>query len=144
MYFEQPNKYFVVVDDANQLSNLELIIEYVNKQKQGYDVKVLITVRDYAIDKVRASINSITKYEIIGVKPLTDEEIKTLLREALGILNDSYLNRIVRIADGNARMAILAGKIAKESNKLESIRKLHGFLKNLGKIVRMWTILQHN
>lgn len=121
MYFEQPNKYFVVVDDANQLSNLELIIEYVNKQKQGYDVKVLITVRDYAIDKVRASINSITKYEIVGVKPLTDEEIKTLLREALGILNDSYLNRIVRIADGNARMAILAGKIAKESNKLESI-----------------------
>lgn len=121
MYFEQPNKYFIVVDDANQLSNLELIIGYVNKQKQGYDVKVIVTVRDYAIEKVKSGINSVARYEVIVVKPFTDKEITSLVRESLGIFNDAYLNRIVRIADGNARMAMLAGKIAIDSNRLESI-----------------------
>ena len=38
-----------------------------------------------------------------------------------GILNEDYLDRIVRIAEGNSRMAILAGKIACEANRLDSI-----------------------
>ena len=120
-YLEKPGSYFLVVDDANQISNLAIIIDYVNKQHLGYSVKVIITVRDYAIDKVRYSLGQLTAYEIINVKPFSDDQIKELVRTSLGILNEDYLDRIVHIAEGNSRMAILAGKIACEANRLDSI-----------------------
>ena len=121
MYFESPGKYFVVVDDANQLSDLSLVVEFANKAAEGYEVKILITVRDYAVEKVKSSINGIVKYEIVEIKVFSDEQIKEIVEKSLGILNEHYLNRIARIASGNARMAILAGKIAGEANRLDSI-----------------------
>lgn len=120
-YLEKPGSYFLVIDDANQISNLAIIIDYVNKQHLGYSVKVIITVRDYAIDRVRYSLGQLTAYDIINVKPFSDDQIKELVRTSLGILNEDYLDRIVRIAEGNARMAILAGKIACQANRLDSI-----------------------
>lgn len=121
MYLESQGWYFIVVDDANQLSSLELIVEYVNKKSQGFNVKILITVRDYAIEKVKNSIGEITRYEVISLSSFTDDEIKTILRESLEIHNDSILERIVRVAEGNARMAILAGKIVKRTNTSAAI-----------------------
>ena len=44
-----------------------------------------------------------------------------MLETSLGILNQDYHERIVRIAEGNARIAILAGKVAFNSNRLDSI-----------------------
>lgn len=120
-YLEKPGAYFLVIDDANQISNLGIIIDYVNKQVEGYLVNVIITVRDYAIDKVKYSLGKLTPYEVINVEPFSDDQIKELVRTSLGILNESYLDRIVRISEGNSRMAILAGKIARQSNRLDSI-----------------------
>lgn len=120
-YLEKPGSYFLVVDDANQISNLAIIIDYVNKQHLGYFVKIIITVRDYAIDKVKYSLGQLTAYDIINVKPFSDDQIKELVRTSLGILNEYYLDRIVHIAEGNSRMAILAGKIACQANRLDSI-----------------------
>ncbi len=126
MYFEAPGKYFIIIDDANQLSNLSLIVEYANKTAEGYEVKILITVRDYAVEKVKSSINGIVKYEIVEIKVFSDEQIKEIVEKSLGILNEHYLNRIARIASGNARMAIFAGKIAGEANRLDSIDDVSG------------------
>lgn len=120
-YLETPGAYFLVIDDANQISNIGIILDYVNKQHLGYYVKAIITVRDYAIDIVKYQIGRLTAYDIIHVEPFSDEQIKELLRTSLGILNDQYLDRIVRIAEGNSRMAILAGKIACQTNRLASI-----------------------
>jgi len=120
-HLEKPGSYFLVVDDANQISNLAIIIDYVNKQHLGYSVKIIITVRDYAIDKVKYSLGQLTAYDIINVKPFSDDQIKELVRKSLGILNENYLDRIVHIAEGNSRMAILAGKIACQANRLDSI-----------------------
>ncbi len=120
-YLEKPGSYFLVIDDANQILNLDIIIDYVNKQNLGYFVKIIITVRDYAIDKVRYNLGKKTTYEIINVKHFSDNEIKELVRTSLGIINEKYLDRIVRIAEGNSRMAILAGKIACQTNSLDSI-----------------------
>lgn len=121
MYLETPGKYFIVVDDANQLSTPELIVDYVNRKNQGYNVQILITVRDYAIDKVKKNISHIAKYEVVSLKAFTDDEIKSIVKATMDIKNDAYLERIVQIAEGNARMAILAGKLAKDTNRLDSI-----------------------
>lgn len=75
LYFEKPGNYFVVVDDANQISQLELIVDYVMKREQGYNVKLLITVRNYALEKVKNNLRNKVKFKEVTVGPLTDNEI---------------------------------------------------------------------
>ena len=121
LFIDSPGNYFLFIDDANQLSGLQHIIRYVTMKPEGYNVKILITVRDYALQKVIHDVREITSYEIININVFTDDEIKKLLETSLGILNQDYHERIIRIAEGNARIAILAGKVACDSNRLDSI-----------------------
>ena len=100
---------------------MQHIIRYVTMKSEGYNVKILITVRDYALQKVINDVREIASYETININVFKDDEIKTLLETSLGILNQDYHERIVRIAEGNARIAILAGKVAFNSNRLDSI-----------------------
>lgn len=121
LFVDKPGDYFLLIDDANQLSGLQHIIRYTTMKAENYNVKILITVRDYALSKVAKDIREITPYENISVSAFTDEEIKKLLEVTLGISNPNYQERIIRIAEGNARIAILAGKVACNSNRLDSI-----------------------
>lgn len=124
LFLERPGNYFLFIDDANQLSGLQHIIRYVNMKAEGYNVKILITVRDYALQKVINDIREITSYEIVNINVFSDNEIKKLLESSLGILNHDYQERIIRIAEGNARIAVLAGKVACDSNRLDSINDM--------------------
>lgn len=121
IFMDNPGNYFLFVDDANQLSELQHIISYVNMNSKGYNVKVIMTVRDYALQKVIDDVKAITSYEIININVFSDSEINKLLETSLNIKNQNYQERIIRIAEGNARIAMLAGKVASESNRLESI-----------------------
>ena len=121
LFIDKPGNYFLFIDDANQLSGLQHIIRYVCMKPEGYNVKILITVRDYALQKVIKDVREITSYEIVNINAFSDDEIKKLLEISLGILNQEYQERIIRIAEGNARIAILAGKVACNSNRLDSI-----------------------
>ena len=74
-----------------------------------FDVKILISVRDYAKERV---INAASKYtlpSIIEIGCFKDEEIKDVLKADLGIVNSDYLKKIAEIANGNIRLAFLAG-----------------------------------
>ncbi|MCF0133323.1 MAG: ATP-binding protein [Blautia sp.] len=121
LFFEKPGAYFIVVDDANQLSELQYIIEYTNKKAEGYQVKVLLTVRDYAVNKVKADITGIVRYKEVCIKRLSDDTIINIVQRHYGITNRFYLDRITVIAEGNARIAMIAGKTAVDSNRLDSI-----------------------
>ncbi len=123
-HFEHPGKYFLIIDDANQLSNLELIVEYANKSSQGFDVKIILTVRDYAAEKVKTDIMKSVNYQSVNIEVFSNEEIKSIVKESLGILNSHYLDRIAEISEGNARIAILTGKIAVKENSLASIHNV--------------------
>lgn len=120
-YFEKPGKYFIVIDDANQISQLPLITEYVNKKGSGYHTKIIITVRSYALEKIRKELKANVRFEEAVIGAFSDDEIKSIVSNHYGIQNYLYLDRIARIAEGNARIAILAGKIASDANRLDSI-----------------------
>lgn len=120
-YFEIPGTYFIFVDDANQLSQLSLVLEYLNKESKGYKVKILITVRQYALYKVKEDVIKFSRFGIVTIEGFSDTQIETLAKDAFGILNDDYQKRIVAIANGNIRLAVLACKVACESNRLSSI-----------------------
>ncbi|MDV0446459.1 hypothetical protein MsAg5_02980 [Methanosarcinaceae archaeon Ag5] len=118
-----PDQYVLLVDDANQIENLEHIIQYTTKKNIGYNVKIILTTRDYLLSKVEQKVHEFTFPVVINVDVFSDNEISDLVG-SLGISNPLYLNRIIKISNGNARIAVLAGKTALKSNNLDSIMDL--------------------
>lgn len=121
---ETGKNYLVLVDDANELTGLHFVLDFLPKAAIGQKCikKVVMTVRDYARQQVVSQILEVEKPEILRVGWLKDEEIRKLIEAAFGITNHIYLDRIVDIAEGNARLAMLAGKVAAETECIDSIR----------------------
>ena len=90
-------------------------------QSKDFNIKILITVRSYALQQVLKNIQTRASYSVIDINLFTDDEIKKLLKTSLNILNQNYQEKIIEIAEGNARIAILAGKLACQSQNLNSI-----------------------
>lgn len=145
LFIDKPGNYLLFIDDANQLSGLQHIIRYTTMKDQGYNVKILITTRDYALKKVENDIQKINSYTNVNIKAFTDEQIKELLETTLGIVNQDYQERIIRIAEGNARIAILAGRVACNSNRLDSINDVSQLYENYyGTSLEEYELLTNN
>lgn len=108
-YIDEPGKYFIFFDDANMVASLDNVLNTILTMSKEYEIKILITVRDYAKDVVIETVTKYSKPEIIEIEELKDDEIKDILRTNLNILNSDYLDKIVEIANGNIRLAYLAG-----------------------------------
>lgn len=119
---EQPSKYLFFIDDANEFADLSQILAYTTKGCLGYDVKIIMTVRDYAKEKVLSAVKKYTFPQIIEITFFTDDEIKGFLNNNLGICNEDYLKQIIRIAEGNPRIAYMAGKLAIDKQNLAAIK----------------------
>jgi len=120
LFFKASGKYMILIDDANELTQLDTILNYYIEHDNS-DYRIILTVRNYAAQDVITTLSSIMNIKTQPISTLKDEEIEELLKESFGINNQFYLDRISRIAEGNARLALLAGKIAVESDSLEAI-----------------------
>ena len=129
---ESNKKYLVLVDDANELSGLRYVLDYLpkNPQTSKHISKLILTVRDYARRQVMNNILDVAKPKILKIDTFKDENIKKLMETCYGITNHMYLERIVAIAEGNARLAMLAGKFAMDSGKLSSIQDASELYRN--------------
>lgn len=111
----EPGTYLLFLDDANHAMNLESIFEFCISKKvdDEIDVKIVMTVRDYAKESIKKLALNKAKFEEVELKPLSIEDIQNILKEKLEIRNEHYLKQIVKIAKGNIRLAILAAITAK-------------------------------
>lgn len=120
-YINEGNKYILFIDDGNELKQLELMLNLLNKS----NIKIVITVRNYVRDEVRKNVkkytNKIYEKEILG---FDDKELIEFLKENMEILNPKYIEQILKLSKGNIRVAYMAGKIAKEKNNLEAIHNV--------------------
>ena len=111
----RPDKdYILLIDDANrQLSNLKQIFGIFKENRPG-KLKLVITVRNYALVDIKTcSIEFVS--ETIDLPKFTDEEIIEILKsDSFGIINHKYQKKIVEIADGNPRLAIMGARVALE------------------------------
>lgn len=111
----RPDKdYILLIDDANrQLSNLRQIFGIFKENRSG-KLKLVITVRNYAIVDIEAcSVQFVS--ETIDIPKFTDDEIVEILKsDSFGIINHKYQKKIVEIADGNPRLAIMGARVALE------------------------------
>ena len=113
--------YLFIVDDANELEQFNLLLEYVNKFSYDYHVKIIATVRDYIKQEVINLVREYTSPMTIDIAKFTDDEIKELIENNFGIRNNLYVEQIIRISEGIPRFAYMAGKLAVEKQNLSSI-----------------------
>lgn len=109
-YFSKAGKYILFLDDANQTTNLEYILEYISTSPEDISIQIVATVRDYAKKRLLISVENFFKPQELEIGAFANDEIKKILNTSLGIINSEYLDRIAKVAKGNARLAILAGK----------------------------------
>lgn len=108
-YISDPGRYLIFFDDANMVVSLDNVLDTILTLSTDFDVKILITVRDYAKERI---INAVSRYEsphIIEIGRFKDDEIKDILKSDLKIVNSDFLKKIAEIANGNIRLAFLAG-----------------------------------
>jgi len=113
-YFGNPGKYILFIDDINQTSNLEYILDFVNNTPKDVSIKVVATIRNYAKKHTVRILQKYFKFSEIVVKPFKNDETKTILKDTLTMNDEFYLNKIAKISKGNIRLAILAGMRDKE------------------------------
>lgn len=118
---EEPGKYLFFVDDANELAELDQILSYITKKNLGYKIKIIVTVRNYARQEVNEKIKNFVSPLIVEVEPFSNNEIQDFLIQNLNIKNEDYIKKIIRIAEGNPRIAYMAGKVAIEQKNIEAI-----------------------
>jgi len=124
-HFRRPGKFLILVDDANRVSKFDYIVDLILHQREDQQIKVVATVRDYALAKVRDAARPLGSCAEEEIGPFTDDQIKGLITDEYDIKNYHYLNRIVDIARGNPRLAVMAAEVAKTAS-LSSIYDVSG------------------
>ena len=116
-HFDTKRDYILFVDDANRIDSFNQIIGYFKSSRKG-NLKIIITVRDYALNEIANRCIEF-KPEELHLNKFTDEQIIDIIKsESFKIYNPDYHKEIVRIADGNPRLAIMAAKLAVQEQNL--------------------------
>lgn len=121
IYFKKPGNFLIFVDDANRVSQFEYVIDLLLHQQQNQRIKVVATVRDYALSKIRQVAAPVGCGKEIVLQSFSDDQIKELIAEEYGIKNYHYKERITDIAQGNPRIAVMAAEVAKKEEAISSI-----------------------
>ena len=101
----------ILLDDANELSHLEGFADFVSNRG---NIKVLMTVRNYAFEHVKISISKFCRPYFYEVNPLDEETALNVVENGFGIAKGRASADIARLSRGNMRLACAAAEVAKE------------------------------
>ena len=109
----------IFVDDVNRISCFDSIIGFYSSKKSG-NIKIIMTVRDYALSLAKKSLYP-HRFTTVKVDTMKSEQISEIIKNSYSINNNLYLDKICKIAKGNPRIAMMAGKIAIVKQNLQSL-----------------------
>jgi len=120
-----------LVDDANRISRFAHIVDLLQNQRPDQKIKVIATLRDYALDAVQEAASSYGAWTKVELHPLEEKEIKQLVEEECGILNNHYQDRIADIAGGkygyvDSLLVIRHGQIGYERTYKHDYDRIYG------------------
>lgn len=122
-YFDVEKDYLIFVDDANRVDAFEQITGFFKANRNG-KLKIIITVRDYAFQEIGRKCQEFSTRRI-DLHKFTDEQIIDIIKsEPFEILNPDYHKEIVRISDGNPRLAIMTSLLAKKEQNLYALHNV--------------------
>ena len=109
-YFDSEKDYILFVDDANRIDTFSQITGFYRGTRKG-KLKILITVRDYAFQEIGMLCQEFSPRRLDLAK-FSDEQILDIVKAKPFETVPYYYREIVRIADGNPRLAIMAALLA--------------------------------
>ncbi len=120
-YFSEKGNFLILVDDANRINRFEHIISLLQDQRADQRIKVIATVRDYALHKIHRLSESNNSRIELELSPLEEKQIKQLIMDEYKIFDPLFLERMTNIAQGNPRLAIMAAEIVKKDGTFQSL-----------------------
>lgn len=128
-YFDANKDYILFVDDANRIDAFSQITGFYKATRKGH-LKIIITVRDYAFQDIGVLCQEFSPQRIDLAK-FTDEQITAIIKDnPFNILNPTYHKEIVRIADGNPRLAIMTALLAKAEQNIYALHDVSDLFEN--------------
>src|SRR5690606_12344887 len=93
-------------------------------------LKVVITVRDYAFQEIGILCQEFSPIRI-DLEKLKDEQVIDIIKaKPFEILNSDYHPEILRIADGNPRLAIMTAQLAKAKQNIYALHDVSDLFEN--------------
>lgn len=128
-YLNSQKDYILFVDDANRVDAFGQIAGFYKADRKG-QLKILITVRDYAYEKMERACQGFSPRRI-GLEKFTDEQIADIIKASpFEILNTDYHKPIQTIVDGNPRIAIMAALLAKQKQDISALNDVAELFEN--------------
>ena len=119
-HFDNKKDYIFFVDDANRIDVFSQITGFYKSQRTG-NLKIILTARDYALPIVEKFCFGFEPKQYV-LKKFSDEQITDIIKaEPFNISNWQFHKEIVRIADGNPRLAIMTALLAKEKQNIYAL-----------------------
>ena len=128
-YLDSNKDYILFVDDANRIDAFNQIIGFYKASRTG-KLKVIITVRDYAFQEIKRLCQDFTPKRMDLLKFSDDQIIEIIKQKPFEILNSDYHKEIVRIADGNPRIAIMTALLARKEPNIYALRDVSDLFEN--------------
>jgi len=111
-------KLLFILDDVNRMPYLNEFVAYSRKYK---NIKVIATVRDYALDGIKSNLIAsglISNVSFLEVASLSREQQEAIVRKILPSVKHGELSTIRNVCAGNMRFAVMCADIAKGGGTL--------------------------
>lgn len=105
---------YLLLDDANTITNFDAIVNLMRLEEYEKKMKIIITVRDYALSDIVNHIESF-KSKIQKVAFMSDESIELLIN-SINEVSDFNLRKIMELTHNNPRLAVIAANMTKDHN----------------------------
>ena len=128
---ENNKNYLIFIDDINNLHQLKSFIDCIitNKNK---NIKVVATIRDYLLNEILSKLNNNNIIpKVYTLNKMEDSDIIKILEKSFNIKNKKVQQQILKISNGNPRIAVMAsqsildGKIKYLNNILDVFKSYY-------------------
>jgi hypothetical protein len=119
-YFSGDGHHILFIDDVNRVRVIDQILGYYSALLQ-HNLKIILTVRDYALIKVKQQISHL-KCTFVRVGALNDNEVCEIIKnKPYQITDPDIQNKICQLAVGNARLAVMMALLINERQSITAL-----------------------
>lgn len=126
---ENNKDYLVFIDDINNLHQIQSFIDciIINENK---NIKIVATIRDYLLSGILNKLNNYSiNANVYTLNKMEDTNIIKILESSFNIKNKSWQQQILKISNGNPRIAIMASQSVLDG-KTKSLNSILDVFKN--------------
>ena len=122
---ENEKKYLIFIDDINQLRQLNSFMDCIITN-QNKNIKIIATIRDYLLKETLDKLNNWgVEPNIYTLNKMEENDLIKILENSYNIKNKKWQQQILKISNGNPRIAIMASQSIIDG-KIENLSSVLG------------------